>query len=135
MVSIKLNRLLLYAWILLSISIAFFFINRQIKYKRILDSKGRFTVGVTKGWIHNHRSSKFSVYYEFTHKSIKYRNVEMISSLRQIDEKEGEYLVKYDIDNPKNSKLYFNMKVCRVYVDNFMDTGWVDYKKYATLCE
>jgi hypothetical protein len=135
MVKINFKIVVLFVWVISFLALSVFFIKRKSDYTKILNKKGRYTVGVTKGWIRNHRSSKFSINYEFTHNRKSYRNVEMVTALSDINTNEGMYLVVYDIENPKNSKLLLSKHVCKVYIDNFMDTGWIDYKKYVTLCQ
>lgn len=135
MVKINFKIVVLIVWVTLLLTLSVYFIKRKSGYAKILDKKGRYTVGVTNGWIRNHRSSKFSINYEFTHNRKSYRSVVMVTDLSDIITNEGVYLVVYDIENPKNSKLLPSKHVCKVYIDNFIDTGWIDYTKYVTLCQ
>lgn len=114
------------------IVISFFLFQKKKEKTADLLTRGRYTIGETKGWSHNHRSSDYNVDYIYSVKGIFYKKFMAINSLSGIQTKNAKYIVKYDSLNPANSKMLFNMKV-RSHLGNFIDTGWVDIPEFVIL--
>lgn len=113
--------------------LCFFSIKNQRVKANDLSIRGRYTIGTTKGWGHNHRSSKFFIYYEYSFKGSVYRESMHETSISKIDTKEGEYIVLLDPENPRNSKMLFDKKVKYSRLMNFVDTGWITLPDFIVL--
>lgn len=102
-----------------------FSIRKQKRVENNLLARGRYTIGVTKGWTRNHRSSKYDVDYTYSVNGVTYKRFVKVSSLGDIKTSEGKYIVKFDPKSPKESRLLLDMEVLRCELENFADTGWL----------
>jgi hypothetical protein len=115
------------------IIIGFFSIRKQKKEAVTLQERGRYIIGETKGWVHNHRSSDFAVDYFYTVMGTTYKSFILTPRITGIKSSGGKYLVIFDPKNPKDSKMLFDKPVAYTTLINYPDTGWIAIPEFVVL--
>lgn len=105
------------------IVVCFLSVSKKKKQQAVLKQKGRYTIGVTEGWAHNHRSSDYSVDYSFKFHGVEYKEILLIRSIEGLYLHGGKYIVKVDPANPANSEIEWERPV-KVAPEYIPDTGW-----------
>ena len=119
--------------VVILIIICFYSIRTQKKESVNLQERGRYIIGETKGWIHNHRSSDFAVDYSYTVLGTTFKAFMLVPRVSGIKTKGGKYIVIFDPKNPKDSKMLFNMPVAYTSLINYSDTGWTTIPEFVIL--
>jgi hypothetical protein len=122
-----------YAIVIVVIIAAYISIKHQNKNQNDLEARGRYIVGVTKGTVTNHRSSKTAIDYSYPYNGNTYQSSMHESSVKGIKTVGGKYLVIFDPQNPKNSKMLFDKEVEYTTLINFADTGWTKIPDFVIL--
>lgn len=110
------------------IILCFFSIKKQKRKTNELNIRGRYTIGETKGWSHNIRSSDYDINFTYKFNSVEYRKFMSEPSLSKIDTRGGKYIVVFDPESPRNSIMLFDMKV-KEYYGSIDDSGWIKLPK------
>lgn len=104
--------------------IAFILAQKNKKDAKLLDENGRYIIGTTEGWVHNHRSSDYALDYSYTVNGVIYKTFMYLDNISGIETKKGKYLVRFYPPNPRISKILLNYKVI-ANPGNYKNTGWV----------
>lgn len=103
-----------------------------------LKKRGRYVVGKTERWGKNPRSSDYFIHYNYSFNKATFSESIGVSRISNIITRGGAYLVIFDPENPRNSKMLFDKEVCNCNSApncGYSDTGWIKTPPYIKLCD
>lgn len=103
-----------------------------------LKKRGRYVVGKTERWGYNPRSSGYFIHYNYSYNKTIFSESIGVSRISDITTNGGVYMVIFDPENPRNSKMLFDKEVCNCNSApncGYIDTGWITIPGYIKICD